>query len=64
MGLTDPKNLAPGHPERSLMYVRMNALPDDAQGKQGRMPPLASYVVDKGAVDLMGRWITSISVCP
>jgi hypothetical protein len=63
-GLTDPKTLAPGHPERSIMSVRMKQPADDNSGRHGRMPLIASYVVDQQAVDLIDSWITSISACP
>jgi hypothetical protein len=63
-GLTDPKILAPGHPELSVMSIRMKAAPDDGGGKHGRMPLIGSYVVDPQAVDLIGSWITSITMCP
>ena len=46
------------------MSVRMTAPPDDADGKHGRMPLVASYVVDQPAVDLIDSWITSITACP
>ncbi len=63
-GLTDPKTLAPGDPEHSVLSIRMKAKPDDTDGKHGRMPLIASYVVDQMAVDLIGSWITSITACP
>jgi hypothetical protein len=28
------------------------------------MPPLASFVVDQQAADLVGQWIDSIKSCP
>ena len=47
------------------MSIRMKAQPDDTVGKHGRMPLIASYVVDEQAVDLMDRFaITSITICP
>jgi hypothetical protein len=64
LGVDGARNLVPGHPEQSLMWVRMKAPPDDDLGKHGRMPLLASYVVDDPAVALIGNWITSITACP
>jgi hypothetical protein len=46
------------------VWVRMNRPPDDNDGKHGRMPYLASYVIDQMAVDLIGNWISGISSCP
>jgi len=64
LGVTGAKNLVPGHPEQSLVWVRMNRPADDNEGKHGRMPLLASYVIDQMAVDLVGSWISSITSCP
>ena len=52
------RNLVPGDPEHSLIWIRMKRPPDDAQGRKGRMPPIASFVVDQAAVDLIGDWIS------
>jgi uncharacterized repeat protein (TIGR03806 family) len=56
--------LTPGMPSQSLMVLRMMAPADDSAGKHGRMPNIASYVVDDAAVKLIGDWITSITSCP
>jgi uncharacterized repeat protein (TIGR03806 family) len=58
LGVDNATNLTPGHPERSTIWLRMNTL------GLGRMPPLASAVVDQGAVDLVGEWIQSVPACP
>jgi len=50
-GLTDPKILVPGDPDRSLMLFRMERL------GLGRMPHIASNVVDGGGVELIRDWI-------
>ncbi len=63
-GLANPVTLAPGHPELSVMSIRMKAPPDDSTGKHGRMPAIASYVVDQQAVDVIDAWITSVTACP
>ncbi|HEY7371442.1 MAG TPA: hypothetical protein VIF57_04630 [Polyangia bacterium] len=56
--------VAPGMPSMSVMVLRMTAPPADANGNHGRMPKLASYVVDQDAVGLISDWITSIASCP
>jgi len=50
--------LAPGDPQHSLMYLRMETL------NKFRMPDLASHVVDEQGLALIGEWITSLSGCP
>ncbi|MEX2285961.1 MAG: PQQ-dependent sugar dehydrogenase [Planctomycetaceae bacterium] len=50
-GLNDPRLLVPGHPERSLIHHRMT-LPE-----LGRMPHVASNVVDQPAIELVEEWI-------
>lgn len=57
-GVQNATNLAPGHPELSTIWLRMQTL-----GK-GRMPPLASAVVDQPALDLVSDWIDSVLACP
>jgi uncharacterized repeat protein (TIGR03806 family) len=56
--------ITPGQPLQSLLVLRMQAPPDDADGKHGRMPKIASYVVDTMAVSLIDSWITSLTGCP
>jgi len=62
--LTNPVTLAPGHPELSVLSIRMKQPPDDGTGHHGRMPQIASYVVDQEATALIDSWITSITSCP
>lgn len=62
--LTNPVTLAPGHPELSVLSIRMKQPPDDSTGHHGRMPQIASYVVDQEATALIDSWITSITECP
>jgi uncharacterized repeat protein (TIGR03806 family) len=50
-GLPDARLVAPGHPERSVLLRRMS------HRDAGRMPPLATSVVDRQAVQLMHDWI-------
>ena len=64
LGVEGARSVVPGQPNKSLVWVRMNRPPDDGEGKHGRMPLLASYVVDQMAVDLVGNWISSLSTCP
>jgi len=57
-GVENATNLTPGHPELSTLWLRMETL-----GK-GRMPPLASAVVDEEALDLVTAWINGLQACP
>jgi len=51
LGLTDARIVAAGDPDRSLIAFRMAKL------GQGRMPHVASSVVDEDAVKLIRNWI-------
>ena len=51
LDLKDPRLLVPGEPDRSLIYHRMTRL------GLGRMPHIASNVVDEPAVKLISDWI-------
>jgi len=53
-GIADPRLIAAGSPDRSLILARMARL------GAGRMPPLASSVVDKDHVKLVGDWIQNL----
>ena len=64
LGVEGARSVVPGQPDKSLVWVRMNRPPDDGEGKHGRMPLLASYVIDHMAVELIGSWISSLSTCP
>jgi hypothetical protein len=50
-GIADARLVVAGHPERSLIYQRVVKL------GPGRMPPLASSVVDVRGAALLRRWI-------
>jgi hypothetical protein len=50
--------LAPGSPDTSMLIVRMREL------ASGRMPPMASTVVDTQAVALLSDWISALAACP
>ena len=52
--LKDPRLLVPGQPERSMIYHRMTRL------GLGRMPHIASNVVDESAVKLIRDWIAGM----
>jgi uncharacterized repeat protein (TIGR03806 family) len=51
--------LAPGHPENSVISLRMKSLDPGV-----RMPQLATVVEDLSAVAAIDAWITSITSCP
>lgn len=53
-GLKDPRDLVPGDPDRSMIYHRLTKL------GLGRMPHVASNVVDEQAVKLLAEWIRSL----
>ncbi len=45
----------------SVMWLRMN----EADPMKGRMPQVASYVVDADATKVVGDWITALpAACP
>ena len=52
--LSDPKVLVPGDPAKSMVLHRMKKL------GLGRMPHIASNVVDAEAVELIERWIREL----
>ena len=52
--LSDPRIIAPGHPERSVMLWRLT------HRGFGQMPPLAIRTVDDEAVRLFEAWIRSV----
>jgi hypothetical protein len=55
LGLVDPRVIAPGDPARSLVLHRMQLT------GLGRMPHIASNVVDSKAVELLREWIKDLS---
>jgi cytochrome c551/c552 len=62
------EDFAPGDHASSSMWIRMNIpIPLSDPGEEfdvGRMPLIASYVVDTQAVSLIGQWIDSTTSCP
>jgi cytochrome c551/c552 len=61
-------DLAPGNHAASAMWIRMNtpvpASDPDETDDVGRMPPVASFVVDTQATALVGAWIDGMTGCP
>jgi uncharacterized repeat protein (TIGR03806 family) len=53
-GMADPRVIAPGSPERSVLLHRMSL-----RGP-GQMPPLATSVADEEGLKLMRAWITQL----
>jgi glucose/arabinose dehydrogenase len=53
-GIKDAKLIAPGDPERSILYQRLK------RRGPGQMPPLASSVPDEQAVRLIHDWIKTM----
>jgi mono/diheme cytochrome c family protein len=59
-GVAGAKLLVPGMPNESIVYLRMQA-PDKAAG---RMPTLASSVLDTQGLALVSDWIKATAACP
>jgi len=61
-------DLDPGNHAASALWIRMNipvpSTDPDEEYDVGRMPPVASFIVDPQAVPLVGSWIDSITTCP
>jgi uncharacterized repeat protein (TIGR03806 family) len=57
LGVMNAKLLAPGHPESSLISVRMHAT------NVNRMPPVATSVVDAAGAKAVDEWIASLTGC-
>ncbi len=53
-GIADAQLIAPGQPERSILYQRV------ARRGAGQMPPLATAEVDQQAVQLLHDWIKQL----
>ncbi len=52
--IPDPRLIVPGKPERSVLYQRL------LRRGPGQMPPLATAVADRTAVQLLHDWITQL----
>jgi uncharacterized repeat protein (TIGR03806 family) len=59
-GVAGAKLLVPGMPSESIVYLRMQA-PDKAAG---RMPTLATSVLDTQGLALVSDWIKATTACP
>jgi hypothetical protein len=57
--LTDPLRIDPGHPESSVVSLRMHSLEPTF-----RMPQIGSRVVDAAGTKAVDDWITSLTACP
>ena len=57
LGIDDARLLPPGHPDNSIMLVRMS------RTGASRMPPLATSVVDPLAIERVGVWIANAKGC-
>lgn len=57
-GLEDARVIAPGRPQASVLLHRMSL-----RGR-GQMPPLASSLVDREAVELLRAWISQLPALP
>jgi hypothetical protein len=53
--LPDARLIAAGHPERSVLFARMN------RRGPGQMPQLATAIVDEPAVAVIRAWIESLA---
>jgi hypothetical protein len=56
--IADAKVIAPGHPERSVLFARMT------RRGPGQMPQLATAIVDEQAVAVIREWIESLEPRP
>ena len=54
LGLADGKLLVPGHPEKSLIPLRMKLT------GLGRMPHIGSSVPHESAIELVSKWIAEL----
>jgi hypothetical protein len=54
LGVDRPCVVAPGDPDRSLLYLRL------ARDDRSRMPPLATRVHDRAALEVLRRWICDL----
>jgi uncharacterized repeat protein (TIGR03806 family) len=53
-GLTDPKLIAPGRPEGSVLLHRLG------HRGTGQMPPLATSLVDQAALQMLREWVRTL----
>jgi len=60
LGVVGSKRLFPETPAKSVMLLRMQAL----DMKAGRMPQLATSVLDTSGIGVISDWIKSVTACP
>ncbi len=58
LGLPNPKIIAAGLPDSSVLLARINSRDPAIQ-----MPPIGSHVVDTAGVALLRAWITNLGTC-
>ncbi len=58
LGLANPKIIAPGAPDSSVLLARVNSRDPLVQ-----MPPIGTHVIDASGVALLRQWISSIAGC-
>ena len=59
-GVTGSKRVFPAMPDKSVLLLRMQAL----DKMSGRMPQLATSVLDTNGINTISDWINSIATCP
>jgi hypothetical protein len=65
LGVPGALLLTPGNAHSSVVWLRMDAPPGNATiGGTGRMPAIASFVIDTQGTDIVSQWIDSITTCP
>jgi uncharacterized repeat protein (TIGR03806 family) len=60
LGVAGAKRLFPGTPSKSVMVLRMQA----TDMKSGRMPQIATSVLDTTGIGIVSDWIKSVTTCP
>lgn len=58
LGLTNPKLIAPGAPDSSVLLARASSRDASVQ-----MPPVGSHIVDASGMTLLRSWVTSLTGC-
>jgi hypothetical protein len=65
LGVPGALLLTPGNAQSSVIWLRMDAPAGNATtGGTGRMPAIASFVIDTQGTDIVSQWIDSITACP
>jgi hypothetical protein len=57
LGISNPRLIAPGSADRSVVIARVNRTGADA------MPPLGRHKIDTAGVQLLTSWINGLSNC-